>query len=284
MRPPIALTIAGTDPSGGAGIQADLKSFSAFDVYGTSVVTALVAQNTHGVREVYDVDTQFVGHQLDSVTDDLVIDATKTGMLARAELVELAAARAPQLGFLVVDPVMVSTSGHRLLDPQALKAVRTRLLPVSGLITPNLPEAALLLGEDRAEAASPQEMRDQAAELLDLGASAVLLKGGHGHDATVTDLLVWVDSHGAVSSEVFEHSRVNTPHTHGTGCTLSAAITAGMANRLNAGEPASAALPDSVEQGLEYLAAAIASGAAWQLARDQNGSHGPVDHSVRTLA
>lgn len=192
-RPPVALSIAGTDPSGGAGIHADLKAFTARAVYGTTVITALVAQNTHGVNRVYPIDTDFVADQFDSVLDDMPVDATKTGMLGSRELVELAVDRAsrtredgrPHLGFLTVDPVMVATSGHRLLERDAVSAVRDLLTPVAQLITPNLPEAALLLGDDVAEAADVSQQRAQAVELVRRGSRAVLLKGGpHGRRPT----------------------------------------------------------------------------------------------------
>ncbi|WAL40139.1 bifunctional hydroxymethylpyrimidine kinase/phosphomethylpyrimidine kinase [Brevibacterium sp. BRM-1] len=293
MRPPTALTIAGTDPSGGAGAQADLKAFTALGVYGTSVLTALVAQNTHGVSRVYDIDTDFVADQFDAVLDDMALDASKTGMLASAALVELTAARAERLGFLVVDTVMVATSGHRLLAEEAVEAMRHALLPVAGLITPNLPEAALLLGDDVEAARTAAEMEDQARALLARGPAAVLLKGGHGVEARVADVLALSPrlAGGAEPALVrFDHPRIDTPHTHGTGCTLSAAITAQMARRLlpgDAGGPgagAAEALEPAVREGLDFLARALASGARWSLPLDPEGAHGPVDHTVDIAA
>src|SRR5699024_1151092 len=191
-RTPITLSIAGTDPSGGAGIHADLKTFTAHATMGTTVITALVSQNTHGVSRVHPIAADFVQAQFASVLEDLPVDATKSGMLGSRELVQLVvqARNSHDFGFYTVDPVMVSASGHRLLARDALQAVREELLPVADLITPNLPEAALLLGDDVPEASSVDEMHNQAQALLERGARAVLLKGGHGCDQVVTDILV----------------------------------------------------------------------------------------------
>src|SRR5699024_6853958 len=195
--------------------------------YGTSAITALLAQNTHGVSRVYPIDEDFVGEQLTSVLGDLPVDATKSGMLGTPELVELAAhprQRKP-MGFYTVDPVMVATSGHRLLAPEAVRKVRDQLLPVADLVTPNLPEAALLLGDDEAVAQTPAEMRSQARELAQRGPGAVLVTGGHGSTSPVLDVLATPD--GQLTE--FSHTRVATANTHGTGCTLSAAVTAEVA-------------------------------------------------------
>ena len=282
-RPPVALSIAGTDPSGGAGIHADLKAFTALGAYGTTVITALVAQNTHGVSRVYPVDTDFVSDQYDAVLDDITVDATKTGMLGTRALVELAVDRAGRgdLGFFTVDPVMVATSGHRLLEQDAVGAVRDLLAPVADLITPNLPEAALLLGDDVPAARDLDEQRAQAIELVRRGSRAVLLKGGHGLGDVLVDVLA-VDTPQGVELREFRHPRIATPHTHGTGCTLSAAITAEAATALRAGRHLDSpdALAEVVAPSLDYLGRAIASGADWQLSRTPDGSHGPVDHLV----
>ncbi|WP_209323536.1 bifunctional hydroxymethylpyrimidine kinase/phosphomethylpyrimidine kinase [Brevibacterium renqingii] len=292
-RPPITLSIAGTDPSGGAGIHADLKTFTARGTLGTTVITALVAQNTHGVSRVYPIDDDFVADQFDSVLDDMPVDASKSGMLGTRSLVELVAARAAagRLGFFTVDPVMIATSGHRLLEADAVDAVRTHLLPVADLITPNLPEAALLLGDDEPEAGSSAQMREQARRLLDRGPGAVLLKGGHGSDGDVSDILATRD--GQIRE--FTHPRLTTPNTHGTGCTLSAAITAEVAvlgreravSAIGADGDATAAfaagvdlLGDAVSNALDFLARALASAADWQVSLDPVGAHGPVDHQV----
>lgn len=280
-RPPIALCIAGTDPSGGAGIHADLKTFTARGVLGTTAITALVAQNTHGVSRVYGIDDDFVSDQLDSVLNDMPVDATKSGMLGSRSLVELVVARAAQgqLGFYTVDPVMVATSGHRLHEVDAVTAVRDHLLPVSDLITPNLPEAALLIGDDEPVAKNPQEMLVQARQLVHRGPRAVLLKGGHAIEGDVADVLVTAE--GTVTE--FTHPRVETPNTHGTGCTLSAAITAEVAvlKRARAVDDVSSdLLHEAVDNALNYLARALKSAANWQVSFDPKGAHGPVDHQV----
>jgi hydroxymethylpyrimidine/phosphomethylpyrimidine kinase len=223
----IALTIAGSDSSGGAGIQADLKTFSAFGVYGASVITALTAQNTLGVQGIHAVPPAFVAAQLGSVLSDLEVGAVKTGMLADVEIVEAVARglrAAPSLP-LVVDPVMVATSGDVLLKPEAVDALRRELIPLAHLITPNLPEAAVLLGS--AEAETEAEMLDQARGLLALGCRAVLLKGGHGTGEAAIDVLA-----DAARVERLALPRLDTPHTHGTGCTLSAATAALLAQRV----------------------------------------------------
>lgn len=223
---PAALTIAGSDPSGGAGIQADLKTFTAHAVYGASVITALTAQNTTGVQGVTTVEPDFVTAQINSVMADLTVPALKTGMLATADIIaRVAAAIADHRGaaavgapLAIVDPVMVATSGDLLIAPDAVAAVRGQLLPIADLITPNLDEAATLL--DRAPARTRDEMEVQATALLDLGCRGVLLKGGHSTD-NADDLLLWDGSITWLSA-----ARIATANTHGTGCTLSAAIVA----------------------------------------------------------
>ncbi|QKJ87815.1 bifunctional hydroxymethylpyrimidine kinase/phosphomethylpyrimidine kinase [Paramixta manurensis] len=216
-----ALTIAGTDPSGGAGIQADLKAFSALGAYGTSVITALVAQNTQGVQSVYQIDADFVGAQLDSVLDDVRIDSAKIGMLANSEIVEVVAERLAKaaLPWVVLDTVMLAKSGDPLLSPQAVSTLRQRLLPQVSLITPNLPEAAALLA--CAPAKNEDEMRAQGRALREMGCAAVLMKGGHLSEEESPD---WLFS--AQGEQRFSAPRVNTRHTHGTGCSLSAALAA----------------------------------------------------------
>lgn len=280
-RPPIALSIAGTDPSGGAGIHADLKSFTARAVMGTTVITALVAQNTHGVRRIYPIELDFVADQFASVFDDLPVDATKSGMLGSRALVELVLAERARrdFGFYTVDPVMVATSGHRLLAADAVELVRTQLLAAADLLTPNLPEAALLLGDGVAEARSLAAMQRQAVELVRRGARAVLLKGGHGAADTVLDVLVTRDG----LEQVWRHPRVRTPNTHGTGCTLSAAITAEIARARHSSGAAGvsdAVLRQAVGSALDWLARALQSAAGWQLSLQTAGAHGPVNHQV----
>ncbi|BEN89268.1 MULTISPECIES: bifunctional hydroxymethylpyrimidine kinase/phosphomethylpyrimidine kinase [Serratia] len=216
-----ALTIAGTDPSGGAGIQADLKAFSALGTYGTSVITALVAQNTRGVQSVYYIDPAFVAAQLDSVFSDVRIDSVKIGMLANADIVQAVAERLRHYRpeFVVLDTVMLAKSGDPLLAPEAVASIRRELLPLVSIITPNLPEAAALLACAPAE--DEAQMREQGRALLAMGCRAVLMKGGHLSENESPD---WLFS--AEGEQRFTAPRVATRHTHGTGCTLSAALAA----------------------------------------------------------
>jgi hydroxymethylpyrimidine/phosphomethylpyrimidine kinase len=261
VKTAIALAIAGSDSSGGAGIQADLKTFAAFGVYGASVVTALTAQNTRGVQGIHAVPAGFVAAQLDSVLSDLDVAAIKTGMLADAQIVE-AVARAlravPSIP-LVVDPVMVATSGDVLLAPEAVAALKRDLIPLATLLTPNLPEAAILLGAPTAE--SVADMRDQARALLALGCRGVLLKGGHLQGDSATDVLA-----DAAGIQRLETTRIDTPHTHGTGCTLSAAIAALMAQ----GET----LTHAVRRAKAYVGHGLRHGRALGVGRGR----GPLDH------
>ncbi|MEP6745080.1 MAG: bifunctional hydroxymethylpyrimidine kinase/phosphomethylpyrimidine kinase [Gemmatimonadota bacterium] len=257
---PIALTIAGSDPGGGAGIQADLKTFHQFGVFGTTAIVALTAQNTLGVTGIHPVPVDFVRAQLEALAADLPPRALKTGMLATKGLVEAVA------GFIarhqwrdhVLDPVMVSTSGHRLLDADAEAAVRRLLLPLAAVVTPNLDEAEILVGHSVRE---PAAMERAGAELLALGARAALLKGGHLDGATIVDILVTPT--GTVR---YERPRLATTSIHGTGCTLSAAITAGLAH----GRP----LEQSVAEALDVVARAIAA------APGLGSGHGPLNHFV----
>lgn len=230
---PVALTIAGSDPSGGAGLQADLKTFAAFGVYGAAVVTALTVQNTRGVREVRLVDAPFVVHQLDAVLDDLDVRAAKTGMLGGAAVVEAVADRlaaGPRVP-LVVDPVLVATAGQRLTDAEAVAPLVRRLLPLATLVTPNLPEAEALTGRP---VTSPAEMRDAARALVDCGAGAALVKGGHLRDVALD--VLW---DGTAFHELSALRRAGA--FHGTGCTLAAAIAAELARGAPLGEAVAAA-------------------------------------------
>lgn len=257
----IAVTIAGSDSGGGAGIQADLKTFSALGVYGASVVTALTAQNTVGVQAIHDVPAEFIRQQIDSVFSDLKVDAVKIGMLSQPKVIEAVAAglarhKAPNV---VLDPVMVAASGDRLLNPEAISTLISALIPWALLITPNLPEAAALL--DIAVAESEADMQRQGEALLKLGARAVLMKGGHGSGAESVDLLV--EASGVTRLPA---PRINSRNTHGTGCTLSSAITAGLAKGLP--------LAEAVHQAKAYISAAIAAADQLQIGR----GHGPVHH------
>ena len=259
-RQPIALTIAGSDSGGGAGIQADLKTFQSFGCHGTSVVVAVTAQNTLGVRSVHPVPQSMIIDQLEAVAEDLPPDALKSGMLATRELVELVAHQVASRGWgpFVLDPVMVATSGDRLLNADAVIAVRDRLLPLSSIVTPNLDEAELLTG---LRVRSPAEMVAAGRALVDLGAESALVKGGHLESDILVDVLVIGDR-----VERFTRTRLDTRATHGTGCTLSAAITACLGSNLT--------IESSVATALEFLQRAI------QSAFSHGKGHGPVNHSV----
>jgi hydroxymethylpyrimidine/phosphomethylpyrimidine kinase len=218
-----ALTIAGSDSGGGAGIQADLKTFAALGVWGTSAITSVTVQNTQGVTGVADVPAEIVGAQVRAVADDIGVDAAKTGMLSRADIVS-AVAEAVEAGGvpnLVVDPVFLSKHGHALLREDAVEALRSRIVPLASLVTPNLPEAGGLVGFT---VSSRDEMRKAADELLALGAGAVLVKGGHLPGDAAADYFA-----DGEREEWIEGERIDTPNTHGTGCVLSAAIAAHLA-------------------------------------------------------
>jgi hydroxymethylpyrimidine/phosphomethylpyrimidine kinase len=261
-RTPVALTIAGSDSSGGAGIQADLKTFTVLGVYGASVLTALTAQNTRGVSAIHPVPPEFVTQQIATVAGDLAIAATKTGMLNdRATVLAVAAAvRHHGLRPLVVDPVMVATSGDLLLEPDAVAAVRAELIPQADLITPNLAEAARLL--DSAQATSEAEMAAQARALLGLGCKAVVVKGGHGSGDEAAD--IFIEQGGEPMRLALP--RIDTRNTHGTGCTFSAAVTALLAR----GET----LRSAVMSAKRFVHEALVSGQRFGVGH----GCGPVDH------
>ena len=261
MTIPIALTIAGSDSSGGAGIQADLKTFAACGVYGASVIAALTAQNTQGVTAIHQVPPEFITAQIDAVFSDLDVRAVKIGMVSQRAAIEAIAAGLERWsgGQVVVDPVMVATSGDRLLAADAIDALRKLLIPRAALITPNLPEAAALL--DAPVAQLERDIVDQGERLLALGCAAVLIKGGHGEGAESTDYLI-----GTGGVITLAAPRIATRNTHGTGCTLSSAIAAGLAK----GE----SLETSVRQAKVYITAAIAAADRLNVGR----GHGPVHH------
>lgn len=256
-----ALTIAGSDSGGGAGIQADLKTFSALGVYGASVITALTAQNTLEVRAIHDAPVALVTEQIDAVLDDIRIDAVKIGMLSRPEVIEAVARGLERhhIDKVVLDPVMVAKSGDKLLRDEAVQSLRERLIPLATIITPNLPEAAVLLGEPPIE--SEEAMPEAGAALLTLGAPWVLLKGGHLQGPQSTDYL----HHGGDQWRI-SAPRVDTENTHGTGCTLSSAIAAYLARGL--------AVAGAVRSAKDYLNKAL--GGAERLA--VGSGHGPVHH------
>jgi hydroxymethylpyrimidine/phosphomethylpyrimidine kinase len=257
----IALTIAGSDSSGGAGLQADLKTFSALGVYGASVVTAITAQNTRGVQAVHNIQTAMITAQMDSVFNDLAIGAVKIGMLSTAEIIETVAASLlrHKAKKIVLDPVMVATSGDLLLDPGAVGVLCNDLLPLATITTPNLPEAARMLTTSVAQ--TQDEMIAQAKALRTLGARAVLLKGGHGSGAECTDILATEEG-----IEIFTAPRIITRNSHGTGCTLAAAIAAQLALGLN--------LRDAVAAAKSYVTSAIGKADTLLIG---HGS-GPVHH------
>ncbi|MES2196554.1 MAG: bifunctional hydroxymethylpyrimidine kinase/phosphomethylpyrimidine kinase [Pseudomonadota bacterium] len=261
MTIPIALTIAGSDSSGGAGIQADLKSFAALGVYGASVITALTAQNTRGVTGIHQVPADFVTAQIDAVFSDLDVKAVKIGMVADLAVIDAIAAGLKKWSpkHIVLDPVMVATSGDRLLAAEAVDALRTKLIPLAALITPNMPEAAALL--DEPVAAGEAAIESQGKRLLAMGCPAVLIKGGHGQGAESIDYLVTASGTIALSAP-----RTPTQNTHGTGCSLSSAIAAGLAK----GED----METAVRHAKAWVSAAIA-------AADRLGvghGHGPIHH------
>ncbi|WP_104666277.1 bifunctional hydroxymethylpyrimidine kinase/phosphomethylpyrimidine kinase [Ensifer adhaerens] len=256
----IAVTIAGSDSGGGAGIQADLKAFSALGVYGASVITAVTAQNTRGVSAVEDISPTVVAAQIDAVFSDLAVGAVKIGMVSRRETIAVIAAGLKRYDRLaVIDPVMVATSGDHLMRPDAIATLKEELLPLALILTPNLPEAALLTG--RAIAETETEIARQAEMLLKLGARSVLMKGGHAKGKDATDVLF---GEGDVLN--LSRPRIETRNDHGTGCTLSAAIAAGLAK----GRP----IDEAVVAAKAYLHDALV--AADDLAVGQG--HGPVHH------
>ncbi len=252
-----ALTIAGSDSGGGAGIQADLKTFSVLGVYGMTAITAVTVQDTRGVRLAETVAPEVVAEQIAAVASDIGVDAAKTGMLATAAIAEAVAGAvvAAAIGVLVVDPVSVSKHGDPLLAPDAVGVLRLAVLPLATLVTPNLPEASSLAGID---VRSHEDMRRAAGAILELGAGAVLVKGGHLDEERAADL--FVDGGG---EEWVVADRIDTPNTHGTGCTLSAAITAHLAK--------GATLRDAVLAGKAFVTEAIRASLAI------GGGIGPVD-------
>ncbi len=258
MTPPTVLSIAGSDPSGGAGIQADLKTASALGAYGMAVITALTAQNTRTVAGVHEVPADFVALQIDTIFADITPDAVKTGMHASAAIIEVVAAKAVEHSFrnLVVDTVMVARSGDRLLRQDAVQAMRQKLVPLAHVLTPNLPEAEDLLSR---ELRNDLDVREAARELEAMGARNVVIKGGHREGDTVTDVLF-----DGEAFHDFSGPRIETTSTHGTGCTFATAI----ATFLARGEP----VPDAVGHAKEYVTEAL------RRAYPIGGGHGPVHH------
>ncbi len=262
-HPPVALTIAGSDSGGGAGIQADLKTFSAFGVYGTSVITALTAQNTVGVQGVHAVPVDFIARQFDSVCSDFPVASAKVGMLATTEVIEVVAEKIAfhRVPHLVVDPVMVAKSGDRLLAADACETLSRQLFPLAEIVTPNIEEASDLLGGTDIE--TIDQMKEASKRLHELGCGHILLKGGHMTKGAI-DVLYDGDE-----IFIFEGRHVDTPHTHGTGCTLSSAIAAGLA------------LGNSVREAVSEAKAFIQG--AIENALPLGKGRGPLNHMYRQL-
>ena len=257
----IAVTIAGSDSGGGAGIQADLKTFSALGVFGASVITALTAQNTLGVTAIADLEPAFITAQIDAVFSDLKVNAVKIGMLSKTGVIKAVASGLDRYGIknTVLDPVMVATSGDRLIDQSAISHLQKFLFPRAILITPNLLEASALT--DKPVADNEKTMLEQGHLILAQGAKAVLMKGGHGQSQICTDLLITPEGF-----EAFSSPRIPTRNTHGTGCTLSSAIAAGLAKGLS--------LRDAVQAAKLYLTGALQAADQLQIGQ----GHGPVHH------
>ena len=256
-RRPRAMTIAGSDSGGGAGIQADLKTFQALGVYGTSAITAITAQNTLGVRSVHEIPTSIIADQVDAVMEDIGISAAKTGMLSSAEIIATVADRIRhwRIERLVVDPVMVAKSGDRLLREDAVEALVRELLPLAMVLTPNLPEAEVLVGR---ALQTEEEIRQAARDIVAMGARSVVMKGGH-RQGDATDVLF-----DGREFHTFTSERFDTPNTHGTGCTFSAAIAAGLARGMD--------LVDAVGAAKRYVTEAI------RHSTPLGAGHGPVAH------
>ncbi|MFC1856985.1 bifunctional hydroxymethylpyrimidine kinase/phosphomethylpyrimidine kinase [Thermodesulfobacteriota bacterium] len=256
------LTIAGSDSGGGAGIQADLKTFAANGCYGMSVITALTAQNTQGVTGIHAVPPAFAVEQMEAVFTDIGTDAVKIGMLFSAELIEAVARQLKKHGApnIVLDPVMVAQSGDKLLQDDAIEAIKEHLMPLAHVVTPNLPEAAVLLGR---ELQAGEDLHQGAKDLARYGSQSVLIKGGHMEDAQSSDLLFLVQENRFIE---LEGDRIETKNNHGTGCTLSSAIAAYLAKGNS--------IEDSVRHAKVYITEAIRNGARYALGH----GHGPVHH------
>lgn len=260
---PKAMTIAGSDSGGGAGIQADLKTFAALGVYGTSTLTAITAQNTLGVMGVHEVPIEMISAQIDAVLGDIGADAVKTGMLASSAIIECVAEAMTrhQVQRLVVDPVMVAKSGDSLLREDAVETLKTKLIPLAALVTPNIPEAETLTG---LEITTPDDVRQAARCIIEMGARGVVVKGGH-LEGPATDLF-----YDGSQFQEFTSPRINTANTHGTGCTFASAVAAGLAQELD--------MIDAVAQAKEYVTEAIRH--SFPLGQ----GHGPLNHFYKMWA
>lgn len=261
-----ALTIAGSDSSGGAGIQADLKTFAALGCYGMSVITALTAQNTRTVDGVFEISSDFVAQQIHAVVNDIGVDSIKIGMLNSAEIVQIVSKELGKISckHIVLDPVMVAKSGDTLLHYRAIKVLKQELLPLASIITPNIPEAEVLLEQ---KIISDTDIEKAGQELLSLGPQAIMIKGGHStsQDLKSADLLTYYYK-GTVQQKWISEERIQTKNTHGTGCTLSSAIAACLARGFG--------LLEAVQKSKIYITQAIKTGAAYRTGE----GHGPVHH------
>ena len=257
-RIPTAMTIAGSDSGGGAGIQADLKTFAALGVYGTSAITAITAQNTLGVTAIHEVPTEIIAAQIQAILSDIGADAVKTGMLSSQAIIETVARELQRHGVtrLVVDPVMVAKGGDRLLREDAVEALRTRLLPLATVVTPNMPEAEVLTG---LTVRTPEDAREAARRIVAMGARSVVVKGGHITQDDAVDTF-----YDGSEFREFRAQRIDTKNTHGTGCTFASAIAAGLAKGL--------ALAEAVAQAKNYVTEAIRANL------EIGAGHGPLNH------
>ncbi len=262
------LTIAGSDSGGGAGIQADLKTFSALGCYGMSVITALTAQNTTGVRSIFEVSSDFIGDQIDAVLSDIGADAVKIGMLHRSEIIRVVAERLKHYGMksVVLDPVMVAKSGDHLLKDEATDTLKDVLFPITKILTPNLPEASVLLAR---KISGSDEMEKAAMDLTDLGPSIVVIKGGHSDSSQSDDYVCIRDARGNTQGTWLKTTRIKTQNTHGTGCTFSSAIASFLAHGFDS--------LTAIRKAKDYLFDAIKAGADYKL----GSGHGPVHHFHR---
>ena len=257
-RPPTAMTVAGSDSGGGAGIQADLKTFAALGVYGTSALTAITAQNTQGVTAIHEVPTDLIAAQIQAVISDIEIDAVKTGMLSSSAIIETVAGELRRHGVtqLVVDPVMVAKGGDRLLREDAVDALRNLLLPLAAVVTPNIPEAEELTG---VQVRTLEDAREAARRIAALGAKTVVVKGGHMEEGDAVDTF-----YDGADFQEFSAPRIATKNTHGTGCTFASAVAAGLAKGLSTLE--------AVARAKEYVTEAI------RASLEIGTGHGPLDH------
>ena len=261
----VIMTIAGSDSGGGAGIQADLKTIEALGGYGTSVISAITAQNTQGVNAIHPIPTDIILKQFEAIAEDMEISALKTGMLHNSETIEVVSECIKKYGIkkVVVDPVMISTSGHKLIEDNTIKTLKTKLIPLAEIITPNLDEAEVLLNK---KIATPKDMEEASLKLMDLGCKCALVKGGHLTSENIVDVYYNLKKEQAIS---IESKKINTLNTHGTGCTLSAAIATMLGKNYN--------LDEAILKSHNYLYGALLSGKDYKLGK----GFCPLHHSYQ---